>query len=159
MKELFRARNSTANLVCYAELGYPTLPDIIMYRQHKFYYNMWLERHDLIDDPLSFAIRTAIILNTTAGKLVSRMTRGNIPHLSTLVRNLQQRHCRVHTSRCTTYRAINSNFVTQNVYNERRKVNDRHRIFITRFRVSGHTLAIQMGRWNRRGHGRLHVEE
>ena len=29
----------------------------------------------------------------------------------------------------------------------------------TRFRVSGHSLAVETGRWNRRGRGRLPMEE
>lgn len=40
MKELLGVKKTTANLVCYAELGYPSLPDLIMHRQHKFYYNV-----------------------------------------------------------------------------------------------------------------------
>ena len=35
----------------------------------------------------------------------------------------------------------------------------RFRVSFTRFRVSGHSLAIETGRWNRRGRGRLPVEE
>lgn len=33
------------------------------------------------------------------------------------------------------------------------------RISFTRFRVSEHNLAIESGRWNRRGRGRLPMEE
>lgn len=58
---------------------------------------MWLERHDLIDDTLSFAIRTAIILNTPASKLVSSMTRDNFPHMSTLVQNVHNATAESHT--------------------------------------------------------------
>ncbi len=159
IKELLGVRKTTANLVCYAELGYPSLPDLVRYRQHKFYHNMWLERYELIDDPLSFAIRTAISLNTPAGKLVSRMTRENVPHMSTLLRNVHNAIADSNTSRCTTYRTINPHYVTHSVYSERHTVNDRLRISFTRFRVSGHSLAIETGRWNRRGRGRLPVEE
>lgn len=38
-------------------------------------------------------------------------------------------------------------------------INEFHRISFTRFRVSGHSLAIETGRWNRKGKGRLPVEE
>ena len=34
-----------------------------------------------------------------------------------------------------------------------------HRIAFTRFRVSSHSLAVETGRWNRRGRGRLPLEE
>ncbi len=159
IKELLGVRKTTANLVCYAELGYPSLPDLIMYRQHKFYHNVWSQRRDLTDDPLSFAIKTAITLNTPAGKLVSRMTRDNIPHMSTLVRNVHDAIAGSHTSRCIIYKTINPRYVTHSIYSERHTINDRHRISFTRFRVSGHSLAIETGRWNRRGRGRLPVEE
>ena len=38
-------------------------------------------------------------------------------------------------------------------------INEFHRISFTRFRLCGHSLAIETGRWNRRGRGRLPVEE
>lgn len=37
--------------------------------------------------------------------------------------------------------------------------NEFHRISFTRFRVSGHSLSVETGRWNRRGSGRLPVDE
>ena len=40
MKELLGVRRASVNSVCYAELGYSSLPDIVRYRQHKFYYNV-----------------------------------------------------------------------------------------------------------------------
>ena len=40
MKELLGVTRATVNSVCYSELGYSSLPDIVRYRQHKFYYNV-----------------------------------------------------------------------------------------------------------------------
>ena len=45
------------------------------------------------------------------------------------------------------------------VYKDRHTVNDRYRMAFTRLRVSGHSLCIETGRWNRRGRGRLPREE
>lgn len=87
---------------------------------------MWLERHDIIDDPLSFSIRTAITLNTPAGKLVCRMTRDNIPHVTTLVRNVHDAITKSHTSKCAPCRTINPHYVTHNVYCEQHTIEDRH---------------------------------
>ena len=39
------------------------------------------------------------------------------------------------------------------------KVNETERISWTRMRLSAHSLAIESDRWNRRGRGRLPVEE
>ncbi len=40
IKELLGVRRTTSNLVSYAELGYPPLPDLVQYKQHKFYHNV-----------------------------------------------------------------------------------------------------------------------
>ena len=45
-------------------------------------------------------------------------------------------------------------FIQRNVLS-----NETYRIAFTRFRVSSHALAIETGRWNRRGRGRLPIEE
>ena len=39
------------------------------------------------------------------------------------------------------------------------KVNEIERMSWTRLRLSAHSLAIERGRWNRRGRGRLPIEE
>ena len=39
------------------------------------------------------------------------------------------------------------------------KVNEIERVSWTRLRLSAHSLAIETGRWNRRGRGRLPLEE
>ena len=46
-----------------------------------------------------------------------------------------------------------------NVYKTKQVVGELQRISFTRFRVSGHNLAVETGRWNRRGRGRLPLEE
>ncbi|KAK7074213.1 hypothetical protein SK128_018360, partial [Halocaridina rubra] len=38
-------------------------------------------------------------------------------------------------------------------------INELHRLSFTRFRVCGHSLVCETGRWNRRGRGRLLPEE
>ena len=91
--------------------------------------------------------------------LFIHMTRDDIPHVSTLARNVHDAIAESHSSRFTTYSTINPLYVTHSVYSERHTVNDCHRISFTRLRVSGHSLAIETGRWNRRGRGRLPVEE
>ena len=70
IKQLLGVRKSTTNIVCYAEAGYPTLQDMVKFRQHKFYHKMWQERSDMRDDPLNFAIRLVCDSNTHTGKTV-----------------------------------------------------------------------------------------
>ena len=45
------------------------------------------------------------------------------------------------------------------VYTAKHIIKETHRTSFTKFIVSGHALACEMGRWNRRGRGRLPLEE
>ena len=45
------------------------------------------------------------------------------------------------------------------IYLKKCFISETHRIAFTRFRVSSHSLAIETVRWNRRGRGRLPIEE
>ena len=54
---------------------------------------------------------------------------------------------------------INPNLDTHDVYSVKHTIFEVHRIAFTRFRVSSHSLAVETGRWNRRGRGRLPIEE
>ena len=159
IKDLLCVRKTTPNIVCYAELGYPTLKDLINHKQHKFYHKMWTERAERLDDPLTFAMKSAISSNTQIGKLIDKMTRDEVPHMSTLIRNVYDDIARSTASRCIVYRSINPQFIIHDVYTKRHNINDLERVSFTRFRVSGHSLAVETGRWNRRGRGRLPLEE
>ena len=64
------------------------------------------------------------------------------------------------SSRRAFYKFINPEFAVASVYrNKNELVQESHRIAFTRFRLSAHSLAIETGRWNRRGRGRLPIEE
>ena len=45
------------------------------------------------------------------------------------------------------------------MYEKKQSINDIHRIYFTFIRVSGHSLDVETGQWNRRGRGRLPMEE
>lgn len=159
LKQLLGVRKTTPNVVCYVESGYPSLPDLVKYRQHKFLKKMWDERSSMNDDPLSFAMRKVINENTNMGKCVKEMIRGEVPDMSVL---LEKAKCCIRdsgTSRCIVYKDINPTLSTHEIYTKRQILNEFHRLEFTRFRLSGHTLAIETGRWNRRGRGRLPLEE
>ena len=63
------------------------------------------------------------------------------------------------SSRPVTYKDLNPNFVVHQVDRTKHTIDEKHRLSFTRFRVSGHSLMCEMGRWNRRGRGRLPLEE
>jgi len=54
---------------------------------------------------------------------------------------------------------INANLGVHNIYFKKHDISEIHRIAFTRFRVSSHSLAVETGRWKRRGRGRLPLEE
>ena len=63
------------------------------------------------------------------------------------------------SSRRTTYVSLNPDFTVHELYVTRMFFNDLYRTSFTRLRVCGHNLAVETGRWNRRGRGRLPLEE
>ena len=90
---------------------------------------------------------------------MNKYTRDNVSDLSVLVGNVHRAIMTSQTSRCIVYRDINPTMAVHDVYRTRHTINDLHRVSFTRFRVSGHSLAVETGRWNRRGRGRLPLEE
>ena len=55
--------------------------------------------------------------------------------------------------------SINPELKVHEVYRSKIKVNEMERISWTQFRINAHSLAVEEGRWNRRGRGRLPLEE
>ena len=88
LKQLLGVRKSTPNIVCYAEAGYPSLPDIVRVKQHKFYSKMASERSNLIDDPLIFTIDIVTRANTPTGRIISDFIKSNIPGVADLMQNV-----------------------------------------------------------------------
>lgn len=87
LKQMLGVRKTTPNAVCHAESGYPSLPDLVRYKQHKFSRKMWDERRDMEDD-LYFAVGRIIGANTRLGKLVSDMIREDVPDMSELLEKM-----------------------------------------------------------------------
>ena len=63
------------------------------------------------------------------------------------------------SSKRITYKQINPSLSVHSVHKTKTHINEHHRVAFTRFRVSAHSLAVEVGRWNRRGRGRLPLEE
>ena len=117
---------------------------------------MLSEGANMVDDPLSFAIKSVITLNTPVGKLVAQMTRDPVPRMSTLLRNIHDDTIAHSTAtRCIVYRSIDSHLLVSDVYTKSHTINDMRKMSFTRFRVCGHSLPVETGRPNWRGRGRL----
>ena len=61
--------------------------------------------------------------------------------------------------RLVYFNFINSDLSTHSIYTNKHNIYEPYWIAFTRFRVSSHNLAVETGRWNRRGRGRLPMEE
>ena len=145
--------------MCYAEIGYPSLPEFVKLKQHKFYSRAAVERLNLVDDPLMFCIDIVTRANTVSSRNIREFVNSSVPNLQDLMVTVHERISVSSGSRCAVYRSINPGFAVHGLYKDRHTVNDRYRMAFTRLRVSGHNLCIETGRWNRRGRGRLLQEE
>ncbi len=159
LKQLLGVRKFTCNDVCYAESGYPPLKDLIEFKQHTFYRTMWQERSTYDDDPLFFVLNLVKDMNTVTGKLVREFINNNVKDLSVAMESVKSSIANSDSSRRVTYRDINPNLVVHDIYKSKHTINENYRLAFTKFRVSGHSLMCETGRWNRRGRGRLPLEE
>lgn len=62
------------------------------------------------------------------------------------------------SSRRQVYK-VYSSLVVHNIYRKQQVINEHHRIALTDFWVSGHSLCCETGRWNRQVRGKLPPEE
>ena len=159
LKKLLGVRKSTCNDVCYVESGYLPLPDIVKNKQHKFVHIMCQERAQLVDDPLMYVLNLIVNTNTVTGRTVNQMITQNVPEPSIAMQNVKDNLANNISSRRVTYMTINPDLEHHYVYKERHTINETHRLSFTKLRTSGHSLACETGRWNRRGRGRLPLEE
>ena len=155
LKQLLGVRKSCANDVCLAEAGYPSLPDLIRYKQHKYFHNIWEERRDMDDDPLLFVIDMVKGSNTIVGRLINSYISTPLPQWESLLTTPHNKITTRNSSRYLTYKDINPLFSVHSVYTQRHTVKEHYRRAFTRFRVSGHNLSIEIGRWKRRGRERI----
>ncbi len=91
LKHLLDVRKSTPNDLCYAEVGYPSLPDLVNFKQHKFFSKMVLERSELTDDPLIFSTEIATRSNTTLTRAIRRFIDTNVPDMNDVTQNVYER--------------------------------------------------------------------
>ena len=113
----------------------------------------------MIDDPLMLSIDIVMRENTVMGKKIRSFINTNVPDVSALMEKVHSRIMASDGSKSVVYRTLNPTLALHSVYKDRHVVNDRFRMAFTRLRVSAHSLCVETGRWNRRGRGRLPLEE
>ena len=159
LKTLLGVRRSTCNDVCYVESGYMPLKDLVGLKQNTFFRSMWQERSGNEDDPLLFVMNLASRSNTVTGRLVREYMNNDPKDRSSVMESVRDNIIRSDSSRRVTYKDLNPSLVVHEIYRTKHTVDENHRLSFTRFRVSGHSLMCETGRWNRRGRGRLPLEE
>ena len=159
IKQLLGVRKSTCNDLCYLEVGMPTLKAIVMDKQRKFFKSMWRERSGMGDDPWVHVMKLTLEYNSPTSKYLSDLISIDKDDIKEDLLNLKQGVRESNSSRRLTYKSLNSELGVHDAYTKKININDRYRISFTRLRLSSHNLAIETGRWNRRGRGLLPVEE
>ena len=162
IKALLRVRNTTSNDTCLVELGLPELSAFVMQRQKVYFQQMSASREHMHDDPLSFAIRLCLASRTPTARHIHRLLENMTDEVRDSKIRIQARiaNSAAKNTRNAWYLTVNPELAVHNIYTARTNpVNEIHRASWTRLRLSAHSLAIEEGRWNRRGRGRLPVEE
>ena len=97
-------------------LGYPSLPQIVALKQHKFFCDIQLERSYMSDDPLNFAINLVRNDNTATSRLIRRYTTTNARDPQIDREEIISSLVNSDSSRRKTYVEINPSFVIPSVY-------------------------------------------
>lgn len=106
-----------------------------------------------------FTIGTVSRANIGMSRIITKHIRDNVPDMHELIQNVHARIRASSGSRCTVYHSINPDLKIYSIYGDRHTEYDLFRISFTRFRVSGHSLCVETGRWKRRCWTRLPMEE
>ena len=120
---------------------------------------MWRERSHLDDDPLMLALKIVMDARYNTRHYINEFIQNNVDDIDVGMRELENILRDSASSRRITYREINPSLSLHDIYTAQENLNENDRITFTRFRVSSHSLAVEIGRWNRRGRGRLPLEE
>ena len=159
IKQLLGVRMTTCTDVCYVELGYPPLRSIIMSKQRKLFQRLWEERRGMSDDPWVHAVRLTMTHNTPVSTHINNLINNSVDDVAVGVESIKLSIASSASSRRQSYLVMNPSLALHPIYKSRGNINELHRIAFSRLRVIGHNLAIETGRWNRRGRGRLEVAE
>ena len=161
LKCLLGVRPTTCNDLCYIETGYASLKAIVKSRQRKFFAKMHNKRINLLDDPFGFTLK--LVLNNrykTSSYLYNLINNNSVDDCLDDIQVMKENIVSSESSRrCTYHNTMNPNLLVHDIYTIRHNICEIHRIALTRFRLSSHSLVIKTGRWNRRGRGRLPIEE
>lgn len=160
LKSLLDVRGNTCNDICYLESGYPSLKVLVKKRQRIFFKDKWEEREAMNDDPFVFVVKTVFDAGVSTRHYLADLLHGNPDDIQVGCNDMKNNVLTSTSSRRITYRTImNPALAVHPIYVTRHNVSELHRVAFTRFRVSAHSLAVEVGRWSRRGRGHLPLTE
>ena len=159
IKQLLGVRLTTCNDLCYVEIGYPPLKDLVIAKQRKFFKKMWGERLNMFDDPLVFAIRTVQNAQYKTSNYINGLINDDVNDLEIAMEKVKESIRESESSKRRFYKSVNPDLETHDIYKDKHSINEFHRMSFTRLRLSSHSLAVETGRWNRQGGNPLPLEE
>ena len=114
------------------------------------------------DDPLMLTLN--LVRNTlypTRNIIQDFINNNSVEDIFDACNSIKNSVLRSASSKRVTYRNIMNPDLepVTDIYSTAHTIPEMHRISYTRFRLSSHSLAIETGRWNRRGRGTLPREE
>ncbi len=153
VKQLLGVRLSTCSEVCSGELGLPTFKYLVKSKQRKFFQSLWGDRQHMRDDPWAHFVKIVLDSNTGTGRYINSFITEYVDDVSQGKDAVKLSIANSMYSRRIVYKPLNAE------NREKKYVNEVHRLAYSQFRVSGHWLAIEIGRWNSRERGRLYPTE
>ena len=114
----------------------------------------------MTDDPLIHVLKTAMEYNDAISRFLTELTTNDRDDLLEAQQALRLKIRTSVSNRTAFYRLVNPELQVHELYTRKSiGVNELERISWTKLRLSAHSLAVEKGRWNRRGRGRLPWEE
>ena len=113
----------------------------------------------MVDDPLIHVIRIMFNYNTTTSRFIHNLIDIDVDDIAVSLEKLKTQISASDSGRVLVYKGINPDLNVHPIYSSKVQVNELERVKWTKMRLSAHSLAVEVGRWNRRGRGRLPVEE
>ena len=149
LKDLLSVRTTVCTDLVYIESGMGSASATIMQRQVNFLKKL-MARSDYGESYLSKLITKAVEVQSPMGihlQALQRIEGDPVKKELDLLRQKVRED--VNSSRRLTYRLLNPELLSPQIYSGQETVPEHHRIIYTRIRLGSHRLKIETGRWSR----------
>ena len=146
VKILLNVRNSTSNLCCLLEIGFPSLRARIDNIRYKFLVKKL--QYSNLDEPFMYVFRLCESISTP-GYVFLQNTLNLTNIIKSSLDSMKSQICESNYTKLVTYLSINPDLIPHPVYSSCVFIPDFHRTSFSRFRLSSHNLKIEVLRWQR----------